>query len=170
LIARLALLLVPVLACGVESEPGSTLSSGGRSANPAAVWTEPLEHATPAALAAHVESRARALAAQAYAPPPTTLPEALSGLDYEEYRSIRFRPEAALWGEDTPFEVQLMHPGFLFDEPVRIHLVEHGAVTSLPFRADLFGTTGPRHIWRVRSRPRSATAASASTIRSTTPT
>jgi periplasmic glucans biosynthesis protein len=143
LIARLALLLVPVLACGVESEPGSTLSSGDRSANPAAVWTEPLEHATPAALAAHVESRARALAAQAYAPPPTTLPEALSGLDYEEYRSIRFRPEAALWGEDTPFEVQLMHPGFLFDEPVRIHLVEHGAVTPLPFRADLFRYDGP---------------------------
>jgi glucans biosynthesis protein len=142
LIARLALLLLPVLACGVESEPGSTLSSGGRSANPANAWAEPIEHATPAALAAHVESRARALAAHEYTAPPAALPAVLTELDYEAYRSIRFRPEAAPWGGETPFEVQLLHPGYLFDEPVRIHLVEHEVVTTLPFRAELFEYDG----------------------------
>jgi glucans biosynthesis protein len=142
-IARLALLLLPVLACGVESEPGSTLSSGGRSANPASAWTEPIEPATPATLAAHVEARARALAGHSYAASGAALPEALTELDYEEYRSIRFRAEAALWRGETPFEVQLMHPGFLFDEPVRIHLVEHEAVTTLPFDATRFEYDGP---------------------------
>ena len=141
-IARLALLALPVLACGVESEPGSTLSDRDPSANPADAWIEPIEHATPAALAAHVESRARALAAREYMAPDAALPAVLTELDYEAYRSIRFRPDAALWGGETPFEVQLLHPGYLFDDPVRIHLVEHDVVTTLPFRAELFEYEG----------------------------
>lgn len=72
---------------------------------------------TRASLTQYVESMARSLAARPYAPPAETGGRALAGLDYEAYRSIRFRPEAALWKGETPFEIQLMHPGFLFDTP-----------------------------------------------------
>jgi glucans biosynthesis protein len=102
-----------------------------------------IEPATPATLAAHVESKARTLAHVDYTPPDTVLPGALAGLDYEQYRSIRFRPDAALWRGETPFEVQLFHPGFIFRKSVRINLVDDERVVGFPFDTDLFLYDGP---------------------------
>jgi len=93
---------------------------------------------TPASLTQYVESLARSLAARPYASPADPGAQALAALDYEAYRAIRFRPEAALWKDETPFEIQLMHPGFLFDTPVRVHLVEDGEARTLPFDPALF--------------------------------
>ncbi|HSH75148.1 MAG TPA: glucan biosynthesis protein, partial [Longimicrobiales bacterium] len=137
-VAPLALLLLPLWGCGAEPEQASTLPRGGRPAKPASTVSALVEPVSAAGLRAHVEAKARALAGLDYSPPRATLPEALRDLDYEQYRAIRFRPEAALWKGATPFEVQLMHPGFLFEEPVRIHLVEDGEVRSLPFDPGLF--------------------------------
>ena len=91
---------------------------------------------TPAALFEHVNGRARRLAHAGYSPPQTSLPAALAHLDYEQYRSIRFRPEAALWRDETPFEVQFFHPGFLYTTPVRLHVVDDQAITPLPLRQE----------------------------------
>jgi glucans biosynthesis protein len=143
LIVPLVLLLLSFAGCGAEPEQGSTLPRSGRSAKPAAAATDLVEPASPAALTAYVESRARASALLEYSAPETTLPAGLQDLDYEAYRSIRFRPEAALWRGSTPFEVQLMHSGFLFEEPVRIHLVEGGEVRALPFDPGLFDYDEP---------------------------
>ncbi|MFY0990011.1 glucan biosynthesis protein [Halomonas sp. C05BenzN] len=85
------------------------------------------------ALFAAVGERAEALAAAPYRYRPPPLPEALRKLDYDTYRQIRFRPEAALWGDEGLFSVQLFHTGFLFDSPVRLHLVEGGEASPLPF-------------------------------------
>ena len=55
-------------------------------------------------------------------------------LGYDGYRDIRFRADARPWGGDgLPFEIDLLAPGFLFDRPVAIHLVEDGLATELPF-------------------------------------
>ena len=78
-------------------------------------------------------ARARGLAAAPYQPPPVDLPPALAGLDYDRYRSIRYRPAAALWRGAARFELQLFHPGFIHREPVRLHLVEDGRITAVPF-------------------------------------
>ena len=98
---------------------------------------------TPAALFEHVNGRARRLAHAGYSPPKTSLPAALAHLDYEQYRSIRFRPQAALWRDETPFEVQFFHPGFLYTTPVRLHVVDNQAITPLPFDRRLFRYDGP---------------------------
>ena len=101
---------------------------------------------TPAALFEYVNGQARRLAQADYAPPETSLPAALADLDYEQYRSIRFRPDAALWRDETPFEIQLFHPGFLYTQPVRLHVVDDQVIAPLSFDRRLFrydGTAAP---------------------------
>jgi glucans biosynthesis protein len=142
LVASMPVALILAAACGGESERGSTLPSTGREANPQAesLPTEPVD---PATIHDHVVSKARALAGTEYSAPDTTLPPSLAELDYDQYRSIRFRSDAALWRGMAAFEVQLFHPGYLFREPVQIHLVDDERVVDFPFQAKLFDYEGP---------------------------
>ncbi|USZ51041.1 glucan biosynthesis protein [Halomonas sp. DN3] len=100
--------------------------------------------ATPAmavetgALFEQVTNRAKEMAASPYEEASAELPEALSEMDYDRYRQIRYRDERALWKDDGDFEVELFHPGFLYDQPVDIHLLEDGEVRSLPFESERF--------------------------------
>ena len=81
---------------------------------------------------------ARDLAHTEYTPPRSRLPRALTSLTYEEYRAIEFRSDAAIWQDRSLFEVQLFHPGFLYPDPVRIHLVHEEQITELAFDETLF--------------------------------
>ncbi|MCL7940521.1 glucan biosynthesis protein [Halomonas sp. ATCH28] len=105
-----------------------------------ATWAEPdpdlpgvFEEAT---------DRARQLAASPYDEQAGDLPQALRDIDYDVYRSIRFRPEAALWQDEALFSVQLFHSGFLFERPVRLHLVEEDGRHDLPFQSSFFRYDG----------------------------
>ena len=141
-------LIVPVLlmplcavACDSAREQHSTLPQHGQDTNltPAAqqltVDAPPplVGPATPASLFEHVTERARVLAHSVYVPPRSVLPSALTSLSYEQYRSIQFRPEASLWQDEGRFAVQLIHPGFLYREPVRIHAVQDHQIDTLHF-------------------------------------
>lgn len=95
------------------------------------------------ALFQRIEERARALAAERFQAPAVTVPEALATIDYQQYRAIRFKPEQALWRGQSLFEIQLFHPGFLYQEPVQINLVEDNRAVQLPFRRELFRYDGP---------------------------
>lgn len=119
------------------------LPSDGADANPRASTHVDVEPATPGTLASHVEARARALASAPYVHPDTALAPEMAELDYDGYRSIRFRPEAALWAGELPFEIQLLHRGFLFRSPVRVHMVDAEGVAEVPFDAELFSYDGP---------------------------
>ena len=72
-------------------------------------------------------SKAQELAAKAYQKPEVKMPKELAEMTYQQYRSIRFRPEASLWRGDSPFEVPLFPPGFLYKEPVTIAIVDEQA-------------------------------------------
>ena len=86
-----------------------------------------------------VIEQAEVLAETAYRPPVDSLPQALNSMSYDQYRNIRFRPEQALWTEDDGFRVQLFHAGFLFPEPVRIHVADtEGDLRELEFDAQRF--------------------------------
>ena len=69
-----------------------------------------------------ISARAKALAQGEFKPFDGELPEELEQMTYEEYRSIRFLPEASLWRGDSLFEVQLFHPGFLYRQPVTLNM------------------------------------------------
>ncbi len=90
---------------------------------------------TPAA----VRARARDLASRPYAAPATTVPDAIRNLSYDQYRDIRYRPDAAIWkAENLPVELQLFHLGHVYAEPVAINLVSEGASRHVVFSPDLF--------------------------------
>ena len=96
--------------------------------------------------AGSVRTLARALAAQPYKPPDTSLPDALKNLDYQAYRAIRFDPAHALWhGAGLNFTVEFFHRGFLFKDRVDIFQVVNGRAVPVKYSPDLFtfGTTAP---------------------------
>ncbi|MEM6457902.1 MAG: glucan biosynthesis protein [Planctomycetota bacterium] len=89
--------------------------------------------------------RARGLSAEPYRDRDLPLPEALARLDYDGHRDIRNQPADFLWhGGDEPFRVQFRHRGWLFQDEVRLSLVDADAngVQPLPFDAERF-TYGP---------------------------
>lgn len=67
------------------------------------------------------------------------LDDALKGMDYQTYRAIRFNADNSLWREENDYEVQLFHPGFLYQQPVTIYTVgSDNQATRLPFKREAF--------------------------------
>lgn len=92
---------------------------------------------------AALKGAARALAAQAYAPPSHVLPPALGALDYDHYQAIRYLPEHSLWhGEGRGVELRFFHPGFLFREPVQLAEIVDGRVQPIDYDPSRFDLSG----------------------------
>lgn len=69
-----------------------------------------------------VAAIARRLGRAPYKPADRAQPAELAGLDYDEYRDIRFRPDRALWrAENLPFDVMFFHRGTGGNERVRMN-------------------------------------------------
>src|SRR4051812_770155 len=85
---------------------------------------------------AMLKGQARALAAAPFAAPKKLAPPNLQQLDYDQYQSIRFRKERALWADaDRGFRIQFYHMGRGFKEPVRMFEVVNGRARELLYRA-----------------------------------
>ncbi len=88
--------------------------------------------------------KARGLAAANYAPPVSNLPSELADMSYSRYRAINFKPEQALWRNESLFEVQFFHPGFLYKEPVDIKVIDgQGLNARVDFNPESFNYNGP---------------------------
>lgn len=86
-----------------------------------------------------LRARAQALAAKPPAPPRGDVPEWLRKLDYDDLRLIEFGGQNSLWyDEKLPFQVQYLHPGFLFDKTVQLHEVQGTQARPIPFRREYF--------------------------------
>ncbi|HEY3853746.1 MAG TPA: glucan biosynthesis protein G [Verrucomicrobiae bacterium] len=87
-----------------------------------------------------VRDLARALAAKEYrAPDNKDLPDELKKLNFDQYQSIRFRPEHTIWkGQNLRFTVQFSCRGYLYQDPVKIHFIENGHVSDMKFATALF--------------------------------
>lgn len=84
-------------------------------------------------------SRAKALAAQSYSADSAALPDSWKSMSYSQYRAIRFKPEQALWHQQSLFEIQFFHPGFLYQQPVEIEEINKDGMNKLlPFDASQF--------------------------------
>ena len=83
-------------------------------------------------------ARAAALAAEPYRPA-SSPSGALPRLTYDQYRSIRFQTGASIWEhEDRGFSVDLFHPGFIYDTPVKVNLVVGGKARPVLFTNKVF--------------------------------
>jgi len=88
---------------------------------------------------AWLRDRAQRLAAAEYAPPSGKLPPALAKLSFDQYRDIRYRPDASVWRrEKLPFELQLFHLGLFYTDPVSIYIVERGHSRLLRYNPKMF--------------------------------
>ena len=90
-----------------------------------------------------VSSRAKLLAKREYKALETNIPDALSQMNYDQYRSIRFRPESSIWHNESLFELQLFHPGFLYREPIVLHMATDNADSYVQFKQEFFNYDGP---------------------------
>lgn len=87
---------------------------------------------------ARVIALAQELAGSSYTPR-DMVPKAWQELTYEQYKLIRFRPQAALWlGTETPFNVDFFTPGLYFPRTVKVETVQDGIATPVAFDLDMF--------------------------------
>ena len=86
-----------------------------------------------------VAAKAKKLASARYKDNSNYLPEFMRGMGYDQWRGIRFKPMRSLWkNHGLYFTVQFFHPGFLFNRPVRVNIIEGARVKRVPFSQDFF--------------------------------
>ncbi|KQU04898.1 glucan biosynthesis protein D [Methylobacterium sp. Leaf469] len=124
---------------------GVVALSGGLAALPARAFADEAP-SLPAAgtpfQAGLVTDLARALAARAYVAPRTDdLPEALTGLNREQYAGIRTVPGSAVWADaDLGFTIEPLHRGSVFRGRVALALIEDGVVRPVAYDRARFET------------------------------
>ena len=89
---------------------------------------------------AWLKGHARELAARAYDPNgQTPAPASLTRLNWDQYQSIRFRSERALWASDNlPFRIQFFHLGLNFGKAVRLHEIVDGYAHEIVYDPSMF--------------------------------
>lgn len=108
-----------------------TAASLGVAASPAA--------ALPDRIGDMVRELARGLSRRRFQAPAERLPAALKALDYDAYRTIRFRLEKAVWhDEDLGFELQFFPTSYIYRTPVSIFLVDGRRIRRLTADTSMF--------------------------------
>jgi glucans biosynthesis protein len=88
---------------------------------------------------ARLKGRARGLAGVAYQPPTVGLPPEVAALDWDQYQSIVYRADHALWAaERLRFQVRLFHLGLFFREPVHVYEVADGQAREIAYDPEMF--------------------------------
>jgi len=87
-----------------------------------------------------VSKRAEKLARAPFKDPHgVEVPDWLLQISYDQWRDIRFKPEASLWrGKNSNFEIQFFHPGLFYDRVVRIHEVDAKGVHDFKMNPNQF--------------------------------
>ena len=111
-------------------------ASGGSFARPAAAQQQP----TPAPFSFEtVIARAREAADQPYVRPLMKLAPPFDGLKYDQFRAIRFRDERRLFADgNRSFQMEMLPPGFSFQDKIEINVVRGGQVQPVAFSTDYF--------------------------------
>jgi periplasmic glucans biosynthesis protein len=88
---------------------------------------------------AWLKGQARKLGGNAYQASQDTLPPAMAKLSYDQYQSLRFRTDHALWaGAGLSFRLQFFHVGRSFTEPVRLYEIVDGQSREIVYDPAMF--------------------------------
>jgi glucans biosynthesis protein len=88
---------------------------------------------------AWLKGRARTLAMQAYQAPVSHIPDEVSKMDWDQYQSIQYRADHALWAEDKlRFQAKFFHLGLYFKSPVHIFELKQGQAQELAYDPAMF--------------------------------
>jgi glucans biosynthesis protein len=99
----------------------------------------PAAPATQAFDFAWLKGQAHWLASNVFQPSKDSLPPAMGKLGYDQYQSIRFRGDHALWAEaGLDFRLQFFHVGRNFTEPVHMYEVIDGQAHEIVYDPAMF--------------------------------
>jgi len=96
---------------------------------------------------AWLKGRARSLASKAFEAPLDKVPAKVKQLDWDQYQSIGYRDDHALWGADKlRFQAKFFHLGMYATQSVTIHEVQDGKARVLAYDPEMFnyGKSGLR--------------------------
>src|SRR5271165_1752309 len=105
---------------------GGALAAAGARAGLGSAAAEPLGQPVPFAADTVLKAAAQ-LAAAPFKAPDAPLPSLFSGLNFDQYASIRRVPGSAIWADDkVGFSLEPLHRGFVYTTPIAINIVENG--------------------------------------------
>jgi glucans biosynthesis protein len=88
---------------------------------------------------AWLKGQAHWLASNSFQPSKDVLPPAMAKLGYDQYQSIRFKGDHALWADaGLAFRVQFFHVGRNFTEPVHMYEVVEGQAREIVYDPAMF--------------------------------
>jgi len=88
---------------------------------------------------AWLKGQARYLANNAYQESKDVLPPPMATLGYDQYQSIRFKPDHSLWADlGSAFRLQFFHVGRTFNQPVHLYEVVDGQAREILYDPSLF--------------------------------
>src|ERR1700735_2747981 len=88
---------------------------------------------------AWLKGQARFLAGSAYQSSKDMLPPSMAALSYDQYQSLRFRSDHALWGDaGLPFRLQFFHVGRGFAQAVHLYEVNDGQAREILYDPSIF--------------------------------
>jgi periplasmic glucans biosynthesis protein len=121
------------LAVGPWSRAGFAAASRNPTAAPAAASVgEPFDYAW-------LKGKARTLSMNAYQASQDILPPAMATLSYDQYQSLRFRADHALWANaGLAFRLQFFHVGRSFSQAVHLHEVVDGRSHEILYDPGMF--------------------------------
>ena len=86
-----------------------------------------------------LKGRARKLSSEPYHAPPDKVPQKIKSLDWDQYQSIAYRNDHALWVNDKlRFKAKFFHLGMYATQSVKIHEVENGQARELAYDPAMF--------------------------------
>ncbi|MBV0892815.1 glucan biosynthesis protein G [Paracoccus sp. Z118] len=105
--------------------------------DPATPVPEPVIAPTPFGFD-DVVTRAVELAQRDHERLTSSLTAPFDDLGYDAYRGIRFRRDADPWGPVPGWGLDLLPPGMLYEEPVRVNVIHNGVAQPVPFDPGVF--------------------------------
>lgn len=88
---------------------------------------------------AWLKGQARYLAGREFQSQEGKLPPPVADLDWDQYQSISYLPEHALWAkEGLKFQVRFFHLGLFFKEPVKLYEVVAGKAREIAYDHTMF--------------------------------
>src|SRR5258708_10114238 len=88
---------------------------------------------------AWLKGQARFLAGSAYQTSKDVLPAGMAALSYDQYQSLRFPSDHALWSDaGLPFRLQFFHVGLRFSQDVHLYEVNKGQAREILYDPSMF--------------------------------
>lgn len=136
---RISLVAAIALFCGLLMiSPAEAAQSPSPKASAKSTAPQPDDASVPDPFP-EVIKKTQKRASRSYKEAEDLVPDFLRSLTENQWQSIRFNPEQTLWRDKhLPFEVELFHPGFIYNRSVTVNEVTSAGIANIAFSPAMF--------------------------------